>query len=44
MALIISGIGYGSKTYIVEMASDPSEFDRLRDSDFSVILSSWQWQ
>ena len=37
-------IDYGSKTYIVEMASDPSEFDRLRDSDFSAILSSWQWQ
>jgi len=37
-------IDYGSKTYIVEMASDPSEFDRLRDSDFSVILSSWHWQ
>ena len=37
-------IDYGSKTYIVEMASDPTEFDRLRDSDFSVILSSWQWQ
>lgn len=37
-------IDYGSKTYIVEMASDPSDFDRLRDSDFSAILSSWQWQ
>lgn len=37
-------IDYGSKTYIVEMASDPSEFDRVRDSDFSAILSSWQWQ
>jgi len=37
-------IDYGSKTYIVEMASDPSEFDRLRDSDFSAILSSWQWR
>ncbi len=37
-------IDYGSKTYIVEMASDPSEFDRLRDSDFSAILSSWQWE
>jgi hypothetical protein len=37
-------VDYGSKTYIVEMASDPSDFDRLRDSDFSAILSSWQWQ
>jgi hypothetical protein len=37
-------IDYGSKTYIVEMASDPSEFDRLRNSDFSAILSSWQWR
>jgi hypothetical protein len=37
-------VDYGSKTYIVELASDPSEFDLLRDSDFSAILSSWQWQ
>lgn len=37
-------VDYGDKTYIIEMASDPSEFDRLRDSDFSAILSSWQWQ
>jgi hypothetical protein len=37
-------VDYGSKTYIVEMASDPSEFVSLRDSDFSVILSSWHWQ
>jgi hypothetical protein len=37
-------VDYGSKTYIVEMASDPSEFELLRDSDFSAILSSWQWQ
>jgi hypothetical protein len=37
-------IDYGSKTYMVEMGSDPSEFDHLRDSDFSAILSSWQWQ
>jgi hypothetical protein len=37
-------IDYGSKTYIVEMAADPSEFDRLRDSDFSAILLSWHWQ
>jgi len=37
-------VDYGSKTYIVEMASDPSEFERLRDTDFSAILSSWQWQ
>jgi len=37
-------VDYGSKTYIVEMASDPSEFDTVRDSDFSAILSSWHWQ
>jgi hypothetical protein len=37
-------VDYGSKTYIIEMASDPSEFDILRDSDFAAILSSWQWQ
>lgn len=37
-------VDYGTKTYIVEMASDPSEFDTLRDSDFSAILSSWHWQ
>jgi hypothetical protein len=37
-------VDYGTKTYIVEMASDPSEFDNLRDSDFSAILSSWHWQ
>jgi hypothetical protein len=37
-------VDYGSKTYIVEMASDPSDFDRLRDGDFLAILSSWQWQ
>jgi hypothetical protein len=37
-------VDYGNKTYIVEMLSDPGEFDRLRDSDFSSILSSWQWQ
>ena len=37
-------VDYGSKTYIVEMASDPSESDALRDNDFSAILSSWQWQ
>jgi hypothetical protein len=37
-------VDYGSKTYIVEMSSDPSEFDQLRDGDFSAILSSWHWQ
>jgi hypothetical protein len=37
-------VDYGTRTYIVEMASDPSEFDNLRDGDFSVILSSWHWQ
>ena len=37
-------VDYGAKTYILEMASDPSEFDTLRDSDFSAILSSWHWQ
>ena len=36
-------VDYGSKTYIVEMTSDQSEFDSLRDRDFSAILSSWQW-
>jgi hypothetical protein len=33
----------GSKTYLVEMSADPSEFGKLRDSDFAAILSSWQW-
>jgi hypothetical protein len=37
-------VDYGNKTYIVEMTSDLSEFDMLRDSDFSAILSSWHWQ
>jgi hypothetical protein len=37
-------VDYGKKTYIVEMSSDPSEFDPLRDGDFSAILSSWHWQ
>jgi hypothetical protein len=37
-------VDYGNKTYIVEMASDPSEFDSLRESDFSAIISSWHWQ
>jgi hypothetical protein len=37
-------VDYGTRTYIVEMASDPSEFDNLRASDFSAILSSWHWQ
>ena len=37
-------VDYGTRTYIVEMASDPSEFDKLRDGDFSAILSSWHWQ
>jgi hypothetical protein len=37
-------VDYGSKTYIVEMSADLGEFDSLRDSDFSAILSSWQWQ
>ncbi len=36
-------VDYGSKTYIVEMSSEPSEFARLRDSDFAAILSSWEW-
>ena len=36
-------VDYGSKTYIVEMTSDESEFAQLRDSDFAAILSSWQW-
>jgi hypothetical protein len=37
-------VDYGNKTYIVEMSSEPGEFDNLRDSDFSAILSSWHWQ
>jgi hypothetical protein len=36
-------VDYGSKTYIVEMTSDPSEFDEVRDGDLAAILSSWQW-
>lgn len=36
-------VDYGSKTYLIEMSSDPSEFAKLRDSDFAAILSSWQW-
>jgi len=36
-------VDYGSKTYIIEMTSDPTEFVRLRDSDFEAILSSWEW-
>jgi hypothetical protein len=36
-------VDYGSKTYIIEITSDPTEFARLRDSDFEAILSSWQW-
>lgn len=36
-------VDYGDKTYFVEMTSDPSEFDSLRDSDFAAILASWQW-
>jgi hypothetical protein len=37
-------LDYGSKTYVIEMSSDPSEFAQLRDSDFAAILSSWQWR
>lgn len=36
-------VDYGSKTYVIEMSSDPSEFGALRDSDFEAILSSWEW-
>jgi hypothetical protein len=36
-------VDYGSKTYVIEMTSDPSEFAPLRGSDFDAILSSWQW-
>jgi hypothetical protein len=36
-------VDYGSKTYLIEMSSDPSEFAKLRDSDYAAILSSWQW-
>ncbi len=37
-------VDYGSKTYVIEMSSDPSEFAELRDSDFAEILSSWEWR
>jgi hypothetical protein len=37
-------LDYGSKTYLIEMSSDPTEFNRLRDGDFAAILSSWQWR
>lgn len=36
-------VDYGSKTYFIEMSSDPSEFPQLRESDFEAILSSWEW-
>ena len=36
-------VDYGSKTYIIEMTSDPGEFAGLRGSDFQAILSSWEW-
>jgi len=36
-------VDYGSKTYFIEMSSDPSEFGALRESDFEAILSSWEW-
>jgi hypothetical protein len=36
-------VDYGSKTYVIEMTSDPTEFARLRDTDFAAILSSWEW-
>ena len=36
-------VDYGSKTYIVEMTSDPGEYPGLRDGDFEAILSSWEW-
>ena len=36
-------VDYGSKTYFIEMSSDPSEFGELRGSDFEAILSSWEW-
>jgi hypothetical protein len=37
-------VDYGSKSYMVEMTSDPTEFPELRNSDFEAILSSWQWR
>ena len=37
-------VDYGSKTYIIEMTSDPAEFADLRDGDFAAMLSSWQWR
>lgn len=36
-------VDYGSKTYVVELTSDPTEFPELRTSDFEAVLSSWQW-
>jgi hypothetical protein len=36
-------IDYGNKTYIVALESAPSNFRRLRGTDFAQILSSWEW-
>jgi hypothetical protein len=36
-------IDYGKKTYIVALTSAPGEFQRLRQSEFATILSSWEW-
>ena len=36
-------VDYGSKTYIIEMSADPSEFPKLRDTEFAAILASWEW-
>jgi hypothetical protein len=36
-------VDYGSKTYLIEMSSDVTEFPKLRDTDFASILSSWEW-
>ena len=36
-------IDYGNKTYIAALTSAPGDFQRLRQSDFATILSSWEW-
>jgi hypothetical protein len=37
-------VDYGSKTYIIQMMSDPSEVAQLQASDFAANLSSWEWR
>lgn len=36
-------VDYANKTYIVALQSGPSDFGRLRGTDFAQILSSWEW-